>query len=629
MPPVGVKSTFPSNWYLRATGTAGVYSGDPFVTWHAALAEGLAGMNLSPLVTLIDPDPKGLATLAYSFEKERFTVTGTSEVNRAKQLISATGSRVALIAVRSPEQAALETISELRGALATRTLPIVAFGAPGLRNAAIAAGAFDYLDAPLLVRDASVVCRLWLYARGPTSDRDTVPDMVGSLDQLHGLFFLMRAMGSTGRSGVLQLARGNRKAEVKFTDGAVTSAEVRGLQAFPALHQLLLWAGAEISLKLRHVPRRAQFSAKGSEILEECERFLRDVGHAARQMGSLQTVFAIDARQGGAFQFGVPEEVAPVARFFDGARTLGGVIEESPFRVFDTLRVVKRLIESGALVPRTATAPATGSHPAAPAQSNQSAVPRARTRSGAQIPVSRATQPRGMEALASERRGAPHTERRKSARRTPVPFEKPAAKPAPAPIPLVTKKSPSGGFAAGEIRAAAKPRLTPQKPVAPVKREPSVEVKLDAVPLPMSLDASLPASVPAAVAPARAAAPAPAPLAAKPAAASGPIAIAGVIEPAAAAPIAARANAPAASPAAGPVSARQSSTSAKVHKKNVRTKTPVPGAPAFSDLEADFFAREADLYKSDGSDSFEDLDGGGKPRPVRAEGSRGIRTRKK
>jgi DNA-binding response OmpR family regulator len=603
-------------------------------------------MNLSPLVTLIDPDPRGLATLAYSFEKERFTVTGTSELNRAKQLIGATGSRVALIALRSPEQAALETISELRSALATRTLPIVAFGAPALRNAAIAAGAFDYLDTPMLVRDASVVCRLWLYVRGPTSDRDTVPDMVGSLDLLHGLFFLMRAMGSTGRSGVLQLTRGNRKAEVKFTDGAVTSAELRGMQAFPALHQLLLWAGAELSLKLRHVPRRAQFSAKGAEILEECERFLRDVTHAARQLGSLQTVFAIDARQGGALQAGVPEEVAPVARFFDGSRTLGEVIEESPFRVFDTLRVVKRLIDSGVLMPRTATAPSTGSHPAVPVHGNPSAVPRARTRSGAQIPVARSTQPRGMETLTAERRGA-DLDRRKSARRTPVPFEKPAAKPAPAPIPLVTKKSPSGGFAAGEIRAATRPRLTPQKPVAALKREPSVEVRLDAVPL--SLDSAIPDSVPNA---------APAPAAAQAAAAAQPATAASARAPAAsqaatasavtslghaaaaAAPVAAVpvtaapvASAPVArAPAAGaaPVSARQSSPAVKpTSKKSARTKTPVPGAPAFSDLEADFFAREADLYKSDSGDTFEDLDGGGKPRPVRAEGSRGIRSRKK
>jgi len=318
-----------------------------------------------------------------------------------------------------------------------------------------------------------------------------------------------------------------------------------------------------------------------------------------------------------------------VARFFDGARTLGEVIEESPFRVFDTLRVVKRLIDSGVLMPRTATAPSTGSHPAVPVNSNPSAVPRARTRSGAQIPVARTTQPRGMETLTAERRGV-HADRRKSARRTPVPFEKPAAKPAPAPIPLVTKKSPSGAFAAGEIRAATKPRLTPQKPVAAVKREPSVEVRLDAVPL--SLDAALPASVPNA---APAAAPAVAPEA-SPASAVTSLGHAKVAAaaPESAAPVAAApvAAAPvAAVPAAhAPMSARQSSSAVKPHsKKAARVKTPVPHAPAFSDLEADFFAREADLYKSDSGDNFEDLEGSGKPRPVRGEGSRGVRSRKK
>jgi hypothetical protein len=278
-------------------------------------------------------------------------------------------------------------------------------------------------------------------------------------------------------------------------------------------------------------------------------------------------------------------------------------------------------------MPRTTTAPSTGSHPAVPVRNNQSAVPRARTRSGAQIPLARTTQPRGMETMTAERRGAP-TERRKSARRTPVPFEKPAAKPAPAPIPLVTKKSPSGGFAAGEIRSATRPRVTPQKPVAAVRREPSVEVRLDAVPL--SLDSAIPASVPnAAPAPAPAVAPAAAPAPAASAVTSlGHAKVAAA--PVAAAPVA---HAPAPAASAAPVSARQSSPAVKPHtKKSARLKTPVPHAPAFSDLEADFFAREADLYKSESGDSFDDLDrgqeGGGKHRlPPRGGG--GARAKKK
>ena len=369
-------------------------------------------MNLSPLVTLVDPDSKGLETLTYAFEKERFTVTGTSDPARAKQLIVATGARAAVIAVRAPEQRSLELIADLRRSGSTQTLPIVAFGPAALRASALEAGAFDYLDAPILVRDAAVVSRLWLQLRAPVTDRDAVPEIVGSLDLLHGLYFVMRAMNATGRSGVLQMARGARKAEVKFAEGAVTSAEVRSLQAFPALHQLLLWSGAEVSLKLRDVPRRAQFSAKGPEILEECERFLRDVTHAARQLGSLQTVFVTDERQAGLRQPGVPEEVAPVARFFDGVRTLGEVIEESPFRIFDTLRVVKRLVDSGALMPRA------GKASSAATPTNPSAVPLARTperraADGADEPAARPGSVRRPSAAACRAIGAKACERRR------------------------------------------------------------------------------------------------------------------------------------------------------------------------------------------------------------------------
>ncbi len=436
----------------------------------------------------------------------------------------------------------------------------------------------------------------------------------------------MRAMNATGRSGVLQMARGARKAEVKFTEGAVTSAEVRSLQAFPALHQLLLWGGAEVSLKLRDVPRRAQFSAKGPEILEECERFLRDVTHAARQLGSLQTVFVTDERQAGLRQPGVPEEVAPVARFFDGVRTLGEVIEESPFRIFDTLRVVKRLVDSGALLPRA------GKASAAATPTNPSAVPRARTTSGVQL-VAPASQPRSLDPSESERRGVP-SDRRKSLRKTPVPFEKPAAKPAPAPIPLVTKKSPSGGFAAGEIRSSPRASRTPAHQPGAARNEPTVHVKLEPK---ESLDAQLPVSgmiggvgggkiergvdrkfereaersadlahgspndagVPAAV----------------PVSVTAPIGSRTI-------PAAEKALAHAPVPAArqpvnpAPISARQPSPAGAVRqRKNTKTMKPevpsAPSAPAFNDLEADFFAREADLYKSESGDSFDDLDRGG------------------
>ena len=538
-------------------------------------------MTQSPLVTLVDSDPQGLATLTYSFEIEQFRVVGSSDLGMAGELVRSTGARVVVLSLRPPEEAGLQLIVEVAQMGTAHGPPVIVLGPPESRQAALQAGAADYIDTPAFVRDAVILSRLRLLTRPTARPGDGAAEMSGSLDAVHGLFALMRTMAAAQRSGVLQLARGNRKAEVKFTEGAVTSAQVRGLQAFPALHQLLLWSGAQLNLKLRDVPKRPQFSATGTEILEECERFLRDVHHAVHQFGaSFDAVFTRDARQGGSHAAPVPEEVAPVARLFDGARTLSEVIEESPFRIFDTLRVVKRLIDGGMMIARAGGSgpPGAGAGRAAPA----TAVPRARSKSGPQVVAAKPAQPHDLDALLQDRRAAAAGDRRKTVRRTPSGFAKPAAKAAPAPIPLVTKKTPSGAVAAGEIRSPRAMQPAPARPLPAARHEPSVQITIDAPTL--SLDVRVPTGAfpmtdgPAAPAPAAAPAPHPAPL-----------------------------------------SARQ--PAAPVRLKKV-TKPPGAGAPAaaataFNALEADFFAREADLYKDQSPDTFEDLEHGseGRRRP--------------
>jgi len=184
-------------------------------------------------------------------------------------------------------------------------------------------------------------------------------------------------------------------------------------------------------------------------------------------------------------------------------------------------------------------------------------------------------------------------------RRTPSGFAKPAAKPAPAPIPLVTKKSPSGAFASGEIRAPRGAHPAAGRP-APAVRPPSVEFKID--PPALSLDVR----VPSGAYPVTGSSAAPAPAAVVPAAA----------------PVVAPSPSPAPHPA--PLSARQPAAPIRLKK----AKTPGAGAPAaaFNALEADFFAREADLYKDQGPDTFEDLEHGAetrrRPRTATPRGSK-------
>jgi CheY-like chemotaxis protein len=575
-------------------------------------------MNHPALVALVDADSTGLATLTFSFEKERFTVAGTSDVSMARQLIASTGARVTVVALRPPETQALGLIAELARAASAQRPVVVALGAPSSRQAALDAGATDYVDTPSFVRDVVLLARMWLQASaGARPGDDGGTEVTGSLDAWHGLYYVMRGLSAAHRSGVLQLARGKRKGEVKFTDGAVTAAQVRGLQSFPALHQLLLWTGADLTLKLRDVPKRTQFSATGPEILDECERFLRDVHHALRQIGSLQAVFARDTRHSGAAAAVIPHEVAPVARLLDGTRTLGDIIEDSPFRVFDTLRAVKQLIDRAVVIARAA-GPAAAAATGSGAATAPSAPPRARTRTGPQATTAARVAPaRELDAALHDRRGVAG-DRRRVVHRTPTGFEKPAAKPAPAPIPLVVKKSPSGAFAAGEIRAPVRaPRLTPGRGAPAGRLEPSVMIKID----PPALSLDVPVPLPpgdSGRSSARVKAPATTALAAQGSVVAAPAPVAAV----------------------APLSARQ--PAAPIRLKKV-TKTPVAGAgggaaaaaasgppaPAFNALEADFFAREADLYKDQAGDNFDDLEhsADGRGRRPRTSTPRGTKKR--
>jgi hypothetical protein len=298
--------------------------------------------------------------------------------------------------------------------------------------------------------------------------------------------------------------------------------------------------------------------------------------------------------------------------------------------------------------------PRAGKASSAATPTNPSAVPRARTPSGAQL-VAPTSQPRSLDPPESERRGVPG-DRRKSLRKTPVPFEKPAAKPAPAPIPLVTKKSPSGGFAAGEIRSSPRASRTPAHQPVASRNEPTVHVKLEPT---VSQDAQLPVSgtiggagggggkIERAVGrkiereversadrapgrPSDSGVPAAVPVSVTAPIGSRTIPAAEKALEDAAVPAPAARQPPA---NAAPVSARQPSPSGTIRqRKNTKVTHQVPSTPAFSDLEADFFAREADLYKSESGDSFDDLDrgqeGGGKHRlPPRGGG--GARAKKK
>jgi DNA-binding response OmpR family regulator len=592
---------------------------------------------------IVDSDLHGLEMLTYGFEREGCKVTRTSDLSRAVQLSRTSSPALATVMLREPATTALEVIAALRGA--HRAMPILVLGDAALQTQARAAGASDYLCTPTFIRDVVNAAKLDAYGA----------DGEGLLSEFHGLFYLLRAMQATARSCVLRLARGSQRAEIRFKDGKVVSANVRALQHLPALHHVLLWEEAGVSIASGPVTKPSQFPLSAQEILDESERFLRDFAHAARDLGPPSTIYQPVPEPRPIVTGMQPSQMVPLLRLFDGKHGLADVVEESPFRIFDTIRMIRRLVEGGVLTTHTNNRRPTGpqrriTQPVAPLNGGApqsmlgqwAMVPDQRGVVGDRRSPSRPLLPFGnfdQPGRGGDRRRpsrplnpiqVPLAARQVAPAQTPGPTPLPT--PAPAPIPLVNKKVSSGEIAVkgelGEVPGeipAVKRRPTPG-PLTSMALEPTVQVKVDTDGTPLELPPARPhvepepppelfavrphieAEAPLELPPVRpqfeaepgpelppvrmddAPPPAPAPEPEPPPAVREPPPAAGRLK----------------TPAPGLI------TPAPIARKG---KTPIPGrvtpAAAFDAVEADFFAREADLYKREAVETFDDLDSSG------------------
>jgi hypothetical protein len=142
--------------------------------------------------------------------------------------------------------------------------------------------------------------------------------------------------------------RGLRRGEVRFYKGEVTSAQVGLIHGQAAFHQLLLWTDARFDFSHEDIVRRQQIPLSPDELFADAERFLEGVRESAGSL-SPATVLEQDVQRVQNLGPQIPTEVHGVLRMFDGHRVLADVLEDSPYRVFETLRVAQKAVEAGLL----------------------------------------------------------------------------------------------------------------------------------------------------------------------------------------------------------------------------------------------------------------------------------------
>lgn len=302
-------------------------------------------MTAPTKVFLVDADPRRHAALRYAFG-QLLPAGGEFELRSlpAAELPALTADGGVLVVAASARdqlrayRAAGGGVPALMYAPALATVASEEAAADLLRAAqarALGDGASEVVFAPGYLRDLVLATRL---LAGPG---ERVGQYVGTLGTFAPVLALLRAVSALGRSGVLTLRRGFRAGEVRYCDGEVTAVQVGGHHGQAALHQLLLWSEGRFDFRREDVVRRRQIPLPPEELFADAERFLGGVRDASSGLAPV-SLLELDAAVAQANADKIPSEVQGVLRLFDGNRALGDILEDSPYRVFETLRVVAR-----------------------------------------------------------------------------------------------------------------------------------------------------------------------------------------------------------------------------------------------------------------------------------------------
>ncbi len=298
--------------------------------------------HLESLVVL-DAAGRSGAALAFGFERAGYKVYATRDGEDALAMAQTRVPQLIVVAVDGSE--ALSSVGRLREEAATRELPVVAVGDRGRREEALRAGVDEFIARPAFIRDVLTLSRLAVAVRQDGDDGG----VVGLLED-YGLYFLVRALAVAGRSCVMELERGRRIGEVQVAKGAVVAARVGRMSGIAAFHHLLLWGEASLSLRFESPAAERRIGANVDELLDAGARFAAEFEALSARVGGPQAVYAHEPRRAAEARAQIPAEVMVLVKQYDGRKPLIDIVEDSPFKPFDTIKITYRLSQLGAIV---------------------------------------------------------------------------------------------------------------------------------------------------------------------------------------------------------------------------------------------------------------------------------------
>ncbi len=308
---------------------------------------------VSSAVVIFDPESSSRDALSFGFEREEFEVFATDRAEEAHAMVRIAAAPLLVVSIgleTTSRAEALSFIDTLRDDDARKGLAVLALGRRDVREDALRAGADEFVSWPAFIRDAVTLSRLAIATRADSSGGG-----LSGLIEDYEVYFLVRALAAAGRSAVIELERAGRKGQIHMVRGEIAHARVGRLAGVAAFHHLLLWAEAGLRLRFTTPPGERKINVPLEDLLQTGVRFVGDFEKLAQRVGGPQAMFErrADRLADKSLELGkVPADVRRFAEAVPNGATLVDLVEMSPFKPFDTIKVCYRLCELGLIAKR-------------------------------------------------------------------------------------------------------------------------------------------------------------------------------------------------------------------------------------------------------------------------------------
>ena len=291
-------------------------------------------------ILIVDDDPKLLALLKSSLQKEGYVTIETLDGEMALQQIETEHPDLILADVTMPNMDGFELCQRVRENPATDNIPFIFLTAKGElhdRVKGLNLGADDYISKPFHISEVTARIKVVLQRSAMLAQaaEEKESDLRGNLEQM-GMAEVVQTLGMSRKTGGLKIIHQSRVGKMYFDQGEIIQASLGALKDEEAVYRILAWNEGYFEFDSTDTGERTISKSHNSLLMEGFQQ-REELAKYQEAMPPFNAMLMLaDPAQ--------VNELKPVsqkvAKLIDGHRTIREIVDSSPLNYLVTVKVL-------------------------------------------------------------------------------------------------------------------------------------------------------------------------------------------------------------------------------------------------------------------------------------------------